>query len=49
MDVTGWPVMTLLRGQPVVEEGKILGAPGDGQFLRRSLSPYAVPSLGQLQ
>ncbi|MCW5713042.1 MAG: dihydropyrimidinase [Bauldia sp.] len=33
--VTGWPVMTILRGKPVFEEGRILGEPGDGQFLKR--------------
>jgi dihydropyrimidinase len=42
--VTGWPVMTILRGKVVAEEGKILGEPGDGSFLRRGLSPYASPS-----
>jgi dihydropyrimidinase len=41
MKVTGWPVMTILRGKRVVENGAILGRPGDGQFLRRELSPYA--------
>jgi dihydropyrimidinase len=39
--VTGWPMMTILRGKVVAEEGKILGQPGDGMFLRRELSPYA--------
>jgi dihydropyrimidinase len=39
--VTGWPMMTILRGKVVAEEGKILGEPGDGMFLRRELSPYA--------
>ena len=42
--VTGWPMMTILRGKVVAEEGKILGEPGDGNFLRRGLSPYAAPS-----
>ena len=42
--VTGWPVMTVLRGNVVMEEGRILGAPGDGRFLERSLSPYAAPA-----
>jgi dihydropyrimidinase len=41
--VTGWPVMTILRGKPVAQEGKILGEPGDGTFLKRSRSPYATP------
>jgi dihydropyrimidinase len=42
--VTGWPIMTILRGKVVMEEGKILGAPGDGSFLKRDLSPYAARS-----
>jgi dihydropyrimidinase len=42
--VTGWPVMTILRGKVVAEEGKILGEPGDGMFLKRELSPYARPA-----
>ncbi|WP_407528050.1 dihydropyrimidinase [Methylobacterium oryzisoli] len=40
--VTGWPVMTILRGEVVAEEGRILGAPGRGRFLKRALSPYAA-------
>jgi dihydropyrimidinase len=44
--VTGWPVMTILRGETVMEEGRILGAKEAGRFLKRSLSPYAVPSRG---
>lgn len=39
--VTGWPVMTILKGKPVCEEGRILGQPGDGAFLKRGISPYA--------
>jgi dihydropyrimidinase len=41
--VTGWPVMTILRGKVVAQEGKILGEPGDGSFHKRKLSPYAAP------
>jgi dihydropyrimidinase len=44
IEVTGWPVMTFLRGKKVMENGEILGAPGDGAFLRRELSPYAAPT-----
>jgi dihydropyrimidinase len=44
MEVTGWPVMTVLRGKVVMEDGQIVGEPGDGGFLKRSLSPYAVPT-----
>ena len=42
-EVTGWPVRTLLRGQAVFEDGKVTGRPGGGEFLKRGLSPYAVP------
>jgi dihydropyrimidinase len=42
--VTGWPVMTILRGAVVAEEGRILGTKADGKFLKRGLSPYAVPT-----
>jgi dihydropyrimidinase len=41
--VKGWPVMTILRGKVMAEEGRIVGQPGDGGFLKRGLSPYAVP------
>jgi dihydropyrimidinase len=43
-EVTGWPVSTFVRGKLVFHDGAILGLPGEGQFLRRGLSPYAVPS-----
>jgi dihydropyrimidinase len=36
--------MTILRGKVVAQEGKILGEPGDGSFLKRELSPYAIPA-----
>lgn len=44
LEVTGWPVMTVLRGKVVMQDGEIVGEPGDGGFLKRSLSPYAVPN-----
>jgi dihydropyrimidinase len=42
--VTGWPIMTILRGSVAMEEGRIRAAPTDGRFLRRALSPYAAPA-----
>jgi dihydropyrimidinase len=39
--VTGWPVMTLLRGQVVVEKGKIVGEKGRGRVVDRDLSAFA--------
>jgi dihydropyrimidinase len=34
--VTGWPIRVLLRGETIVEDGKWLGTPGNGQWLHRS-------------
>lgn len=34
-EVTGWPVMTLRRGEVVFDGGDVLGQPGSGQYLRR--------------
>jgi dihydropyrimidinase len=38
-DVEGWPVMTLLRGAIVVEDGELLSQPGSGRFVKRVLDP----------
>ena len=35
----GWPVRTLLRGRTVMLDGKIVGEPGWGQYLRRDRAP----------
>jgi dihydropyrimidinase len=35
MEVTGWPIKTLLRGALVADNGQIVGEPGMGQFLAR--------------
>ena len=35
MEVTGWPVKTLLRGALVADNGQIVGKPGMGQFQAR--------------
>jgi dihydroorotase len=35
MEVTAMPVYTIVRGQPVMERGKITGQPGYGQLLKR--------------
>lgn len=38
MQVTGWPVATILRGTLAMRDGKVLAQPGSGQFLPRA--PY---------
>jgi dihydropyrimidinase len=35
--VSGWPVMTLLRGKVIAEQGKLLGSTADGRLLTRRI------------
>ncbi|HMR33479.1 MAG TPA: dihydropyrimidinase [Geminicoccaceae bacterium] len=37
-EVTGWPIMTLSRGEVVCDDGVVVGKPGHGRFLARG--PY---------
>ncbi|MGC2779585.1 MAG: dihydropyrimidinase [Bradyrhizobium sp.] len=41
IDITGWPVATMLRGKFVVRDGKLTGAKGDGRYVTRG-KPGAV-------
>ncbi|MGG5808643.1 dihydropyrimidinase [Falsiroseomonas sp. CW058] len=38
LEVTGWPVMTIRRGEVVMRDGKVQAEPGSGQYLPRG--PY---------
>ena len=42
-EVAAWPSMTILRGKIAVDDGKLLAAPTDGQFLPRKI-PDAIRS-----
>lgn len=42
-EIVGWPVMTLVRGRRVVENGKLVGRKGAGEYLPRDRSPFASP------
>ena len=35
--VSGWPVLTMLRGTVIVEHGRLLGSPLDGRLLARKI------------
>ncbi|MGJ5206789.1 dihydropyrimidinase [Bradyrhizobium sp. HKCCYLR20261] len=35
IEITGWPVATMLRGKFVVRDGKLLGAKGEGRYVTR--------------
>ncbi|MBI4234375.1 MAG: amidohydrolase family protein [Chloroflexi bacterium] len=37
-EVQGWPVVTILRGKVIVENGELLGSPSDGQWLKRKVA-----------
>ena len=44
--VKGWPVTTLSRGEVVWDDGKVLGQPGRGRFLKCDLPAPAKPHGG---
>jgi dihydropyrimidinase len=37
-DIFAWPVVTILRGKVMVEDGNFLGAPGSGKYLKRKMA-----------
>lgn len=41
--VTGWPTLTMRRGEVVYRDGEVLGEPGSGELLRRA--PWRGPPL----
>jgi dihydropyrimidinase len=41
LEVTGWPVLTMVRGQTVVRDGELVGALGHGRHLQRALSCHS--------
>ncbi|WP_092167712.1 dihydropyrimidinase [Bosea sp. OK403] len=40
-EIVGWPVLTMVRGRVVVEDGTVIGKKGHGIHLSRARSPYA--------
>jgi dihydropyrimidinase len=40
--VSGWPVVTILRGRVIAERGKLVGSTSDGQLLLRKLDPQVL-------
>jgi dihydropyrimidinase len=43
IEVKGWPVLTMVRGRVVMQEGGLVGEKGYGAYLAREKSPYAAP------
>ena len=44
IEITGWPVATMVRGKFVVRDGKLTGAKGAGSYIPREKSPLASPA-----
>jgi dihydropyrimidinase len=44
LEVTGWPVTTIVRGETVVRDGGLVGSRSAGQHVSRERSPYAAPA-----
>jgi dihydropyrimidinase len=38
-EISAWPTTTILRGRPVVQNGALLGRPGDGELVARKIDP----------
>jgi dihydroorotase-like cyclic amidohydrolase len=41
-DIFAWPVVTILRGKVMVENGQYFGSPRDGRYLKRKISPKVL-------
>jgi dihydropyrimidinase len=41
-EVSGWPVMTMLRGTLIAERGRLHGTPGSGRPLTRRIEPVVL-------
>jgi dihydropyrimidinase len=37
LEVTGWPELTMVRGRCIINDGKLLGTKGFGEFIRREV------------
>jgi dihydropyrimidinase len=46
LEVTGWPVLTMVRGRTVMRDGELVGAKGHGEYLTRERSPLAQAAQG---
>ncbi len=41
-EVEGWPTTVMLRGKLMVDQGKLLGQPTDGQLIPRKIDPAVL-------
>jgi len=45
MGVTGWPVVTILRGKVIVENEEFVGKPGGGQFVKGKIEDSVIATV----
>jgi dihydropyrimidinase len=43
LEVTGWPVTTIVRGKTVVSDARLAAGRPTGEYMARERSPYAAP------
>jgi dihydropyrimidinase len=41
-EIHGWPIMTILRGQTIVDNGELRGSLGGGQLIPRKIDPVVL-------
>jgi dihydropyrimidinase len=41
-EISAWPTTTILRGRVIVDQGQLIGRPGDGQFVARRIDPEVL-------
>lgn len=46
MKIKGYPILTMLRGKVIVENGKFKGGEGEGKFLKRSINKKYLEKYG---
>jgi dihydropyrimidinase len=46
MEITGWPITTILRGRCVVRDSKLVGTKGDGRYVSRAKPFGPSPASG---
>ncbi len=45
MEVTGWPVVTILRGKVIVENDEFIGKPGQGEFVKGKIEDSLIGTI----
>lgn len=46
MHIKGYPIMTIARGQVIVENGEFKGEKGRGNFIKRKIAPEYLRKYG---